>query len=344
MEAPAVQYVQTSDGYNVAYCVTGSGRPFVLMPEPFNHLHMIAASPTHQSLLKPLAERFRLVQYDGRGWGLSSRGLGPGHTTRDNFIDLEAVINRLGLERFVLYGGYFFGTTAADYAAKHPERVAALILWNIDLGPEPRAATVFIEDVRKQSFDLFLETFARTFYSYEDTASVIARMRESVDPGDLGPHDDPAWDIRATLRSVRVPTLVVARRTPTMNLEAAGKEVASLVPDARLVLFDDVAGGRYTNDGTTPGLVHAIDDFLASLPDAPPDRATTVAQPLADGLSAREAEVLRLLAGGRSNQQIAEALVISPNTVNRHVSNIYAKTGAANRAEAASYATRNGLA
>jgi len=343
MEAPAVRYLTTADGYNIAYAVTGSGRPFVLMPEPFNHLHMIASSPTHRSLLEPLAERFRLVQYDPRGYGLSSRGLGPGHTSRDNIIDLEALANRLGLERFVLYGPYFYGTTAADYAAKHPERVAALILWNIDLGPEPRAATVFIEDVRKQSFDLFLETFARTFYSYEDTGSAIARMRESIDPGDLGPHDDPAWDIQATLRSVRVPTLVVARRTPTMNLEAAGKEVASLIPDARLVLFDDVAGGRYTNDGSTPGLVHAIDDFLASLPGSPPDPATTTARALADGLSTREVEVLRLLAMGRSNAQIADELVISPNTVNRHVSNIYAKTGAANRAEAASYATRNGL-
>ena len=343
MEAPAVQYLTTADGYNIAYSVTGSGRPFVLMPEPFNHLHMIASSPTHRSLLEPLAERFRLVQYDPRNFGLSSRGLQPGHTNRHNIIDLEALVERMGLERFVLYGSYFYGTTAADYAAKHPERVAALILWNMELGPHPEV-DVFIEDVRERSWDLFLETFARTFYSYEDTASVIARMGASVDPDDFGLFDDPAWDVRATLRSVRVPTLVVARRTPTLNLEAAGKEIASLIPDARLVLFDDVAGGRYTNDGSTPGLIHAIDDFLASLPGSPPEPATTTARALADGLSSREVEVLRLLAMGRSNAQIADELVISPNTVNRHVSNIYAKTGAANRAEAASYATRNGLA
>jgi DNA-binding CsgD family transcriptional regulator len=341
MEAPPIQYVTTSDGYNIAYCVTGSGRPFVLMPEPFNHLHMIAASPTHRSLLDPLAERFKLVQYDPRGFGLSSRGLRSGHTIRDNIIDLEAVVDRLGLERFVLYGPYFYGTTAADYAAKHPERVEALILWNIDMG-SPRAANVFINDVATQSWDLFLETFARTFHSYEDTAAAIARMRASVEPADFGQHDDPAWDIRSMLPSVPVPTLVAARRTPTMNLEAAGKEVAALIPDARLVLFDDVAGGHYTNDGSTPGLVHAIDGFLASLPSTPSE--SSAARPLTDGLSAREAEVLRLLALGKSNAQIADQLVISPNTVNRHVSNIYAKTGAANRAEAASYATRNGIA
>jgi DNA-binding CsgD family transcriptional regulator len=62
------------------------------------------------------------------------------------------------------------------------------------------------------------------------------------------------------------------------------------------------------------------------------------------GLSGREVEVLRLIAAGHSNRAIAEALFISPNTVLRHVSNIFAKTGVANRAEAAAYATRKGLA
>jgi DNA-binding NarL/FixJ family response regulator len=61
------------------------------------------------------------------------------------------------------------------------------------------------------------------------------------------------------------------------------------------------------------------------------------------GLSEREVEVLRLVAAGRSNQQIADTLVISPNTVLRHISNIFRKTGAANRVEAASYASRHGL-
>jgi NarL family two-component system response regulator LiaR len=53
---------------------------------------------------------------------------------------------------------------------------------------------------------------------------------------------------------------------------------------------------------------------------------------------------LRLLAAGRRNQEIAEELVISINTANRHVSNIYAKIGAANRAEAATYAAQHGIA
>ncbi len=61
------------------------------------------------------------------------------------------------------------------------------------------------------------------------------------------------------------------------------------------------------------------------------------------GLTEREVEVLRLVAAGKSNREIGEALVISENTVIRHVSNIFTKAGVSNRVEAASYAARNRL-
>jgi class 3 adenylate cyclase/DNA-binding CsgD family transcriptional regulator len=63
-----------------------------------------------------------------------------------------------------------------------------------------------------------------------------------------------------------------------------------------------------------------------------------------DHISGREVEVLRLVAHGHTNQEIADELVISLNTVRRHVSNIFDKTGLANRAEAVSYAHRHDLA
>ncbi|MCH8910533.1 MAG: response regulator transcription factor [Chloroflexi bacterium] len=62
-----------------------------------------------------------------------------------------------------------------------------------------------------------------------------------------------------------------------------------------------------------------------------------------DGLSGREVEVLRLIAAGRSNQKIADDLFLSRYTVVRHVSNIFGKIGAGNRAEAATNANRHGL-
>ena len=62
-----------------------------------------------------------------------------------------------------------------------------------------------------------------------------------------------------------------------------------------------------------------------------------------DGLTPREVEVLRLIALGKSNREIAEELVVSLNTVFRHVSHIFSKAGATNRVEAAAYAARKHL-
>jgi len=74
----------------------------------------------------------------------------------------------------------------------------------------------------------------------------------------------------------------------------------------------------------------------------PPQRPIAPAFP--GNLSQREVEVLRLLAAGGSNHEIARALFLSPRTVQRHVANVYLKIGAHNRAEATAYALRHRLA
>jgi DNA-binding CsgD family transcriptional regulator len=81
-------------------------------------------------------------------------------------------------------------------------------------------------------------------------------------------------------------------------------------------------------------------------PEPPPVRPLTPADagPFPNGLSAREVEVLRLLAAGNTNRQIAAALVVSVATAERHIANIYAKIGARGRADATAYALRHGLA
>jgi DNA-binding NarL/FixJ family response regulator len=91
----------------------------------------------------------------------------------------------------------------------------------------------------------------------------------------------------------------------------------------------------------------ALDAITAYCPEAgsPPGVATVpeMGRPQFGGLSCREMEVLRLLAAGHSNHQIAHALCLSPRTVQRHVANIYLKIGAHCRAEATAYALDHGL-
>jgi DNA-binding NarL/FixJ family response regulator len=107
-------------------------------------------------------------------------------------------------------------------------------------------------------------------------------------------------------------------------------EVARLA-GAKLVSLD----GKSSYGDAEQGMV-AIEAFLASLPTEGPE-STPTATPR-EGLSFRELEVLRLLAAGKANQQIADELVISLNTARKHVANILDKTGTANRTEAAAYA------
>jgi DNA-binding NarL/FixJ family response regulator len=73
------------------------------------------------------------------------------------------------------------------------------------------------------------------------------------------------------------------------------------------------------------------------------DRPTAASAPLPDGLTEREAEVLALIARGRSNGEIAQELYVAEATVKTHVNRILAKTGARDRTQAAAYAHQHGL-
>ena len=101
-------------------------------------------------------------------------------------------------------------------------------------------------------------------------------------------------------------------------------------------------------------IIHALEEPATQeegeLTRRAPARGTSAAEDDAfpgsypDGLTAREAEVLRLLAEGRTNKQIAAELFLSVSTVQRHVANVYTKIGAHRRAQATAYALSKGLA
>jgi DNA-binding NarL/FixJ family response regulator len=84
---------------------------------------------------------------------------------------------------------------------------------------------------------------------------------------------------------------------------------------------------------------------LGAVPDAERVRALAApARALPRGLTAREAEVLKLVAAGRSNREIAVELVISEHTVARHLQNMFAKLDVSSRAAATAFAFEHGLA
>jgi NarL family two-component system response regulator LiaR len=113
------------------------------------------------------------------------------------------------------------------------------------------------------------------------------------------------------------------------------------------------ASGYLLKDSTPQELIHAIRDVYRGESPVDPSIAKKILRelqeppdlpPAKDALSVREVEVLRLVASGLSNQEIADDLVISEKTVRGHVSSILSKLHLANRTQAALHALREGLA
>ena len=103
----------------------------------------------------------------------------------------------------------------------------------------------------------------------------------------------------------------------------------------------DEARAIFARLGATPALARA--EVLASRDVASPPLDVRPASEERASLTAREGEVLRLIAAGRSNREIAEALCLSVRTVERHVEKLYRKIDAHGRADATAFAFRHHL-
>jgi len=340
MDAPPVQYVTTSDGQSIAYAVSGEGRPLVLIPSPFSH---IGAYWRRESWYRPwlqgLAARFRLIQFDARGQGLSSRGLPDTTSISDLERDLEAVMDVLNPGPAVLMGHGGSCHVAVRYAAAHPERISALILAATSVRNDAWSNALY-EGVVLESWESFLLSQGAASGTQTDVQETLARLNETVTQADflvrwraLRPSD-----LTNVLPRLRIPALVLHPRGFVGLPFDEAVQIAAALPNARLIPTEGASPYGELEQGMA-----AIEHFLAENA-APGDLDTGTREAMSDGLSGREIEVLRLVAAGKSNAQIAAELVISQNTVIRHVSNIFAKTGVANRTEAAGYARNHGLA
>ena len=160
-------------------------------------------------------------------------------------------------------------------------------------------------------------------------------------------------------------------RMPEMDGVEATRRIRATLPDIEVLVLttyaDDEsvfpalqagARGYLTKDASAEEIEQAIRALAAGrthLDPAIQQRLVTAvihaeplsrghAQALPDDLTPREAEVLKLIAAGLSNAEIAAALVVSSATVKTHVNHIFSKTGARDRAQAVRYAYQHGIA
>ena len=155
-------------------------------------------------------------------------------------------------------------------------------------------------------------------------------------PGSMpGPVDLGAvmMHLRGVLPNVPVPALVLHRRGDRTVPIGRGRELASLLPHGRFVPLNGDSHLPWKEDQRE--LFRALAGFLHN--DTAPEANG------ASPLSSRETEILRLVATGMSNREIATTLVLSEHTVHRHVANILRKLAQSTRAGAATHAMRVGF-
>jgi DNA-binding NarL/FixJ family response regulator len=269
--------------------------------------------------------------------------------------DLEAVIDQAGLAEVSLLGQYNSCPHVIAYAARHPERVKRMILfagsargWNAMSAKQTQALLSLIE----QDWDLFADSAAHQWMGWssgEAGRAVADGIREAVTPqiARATMQAASAADVTEQLPRVAAPALVLHPRDMTQIPVEVARSLAMDLPRGRLVLLEGARPVLFGEDFDE--VVSLVMDFFcdgiepAEAPPAGPAADISSALP-SDGLSRRELEVLRLVAAGETNAQIARRLGLSTHTVERHVANLYRKIGARGRADATAFAFRSGLA
>ena len=340
-----VRFCTTKDGIRLAYAVHGKGPPLVRVATWLTHLDHDWESPVWRHWLEALGERFTVVRYDERGCGLSDAQ--PGEPSISTWVgDLESIVEAAGLNDFALLGISQGAAVAVGYAAAHPERVTDLVLYGgyargrriRGQAREEEAVVAAIRAGWPASDPTFRKVFSALFLPngtseqmawYEDllristsdeTAVRLFKARGRVDVRGLAPE-------------VRARTLVIHARNDRVVPVEEGRLLAALIPDSRLILLESENHILLADEPAWRYFVTELDSFLG--PRDLPGRRATGAE-----LSARELEVLELVAAGLGNEAIAERLYISTRTVERHLSNIYAKLGVSGKAGRAAAAAR----
>jgi DNA-binding NarL/FixJ family response regulator len=223
----------------------------------------------------------------------------------------------------IVCGGFARGRARRDSVASAEENETLATLIRVGWGKSNAAfrrtfTTMFLPEGTPEQIEWFDDV--QRVSATPETASRIFAAR-----GDL--------DVTARAPEVDVPALILHAREDAVVPFAEGRLIAGLIPGARFVPLE---GRNHVLLETEPAwgeFLDSVDEFLGTAPAAP--------EPDPDwDLSAREEQILGLVADGLSNEAIADELVLSVRTVERHLSNSYAKLRVSGKAARAAAAAR----
>jgi pimeloyl-ACP methyl ester carboxylesterase/DNA-binding CsgD family transcriptional regulator len=316
-----------------------------------SHLQFDWESPVWRHFLADLGQFATIVRYDERGHGLSDWDV-EDFGLEARVGDLAAVIDDAGLDRFALMAMSQGGPVTIEYAARNPERLTRLMFYGSyaaampDPTPEELELSEAFEQMIKVGWARPDSVFRRVFTSLmiPDASEEQMRwlddlQRVAVSAGTAYASRQQRMRANATgrLPGLDVPTLVLHARGDRMNEFEKARILASGIPGARLVALESENHILLEDEPAWPVFVDEVRRFME------PDRMAIPASGVVEVgalLSGRELEVLRLVAAGRDNDEIAAELFLSVRTVERHLQNVYAKLGVGGKSARAAAVAR----
>jgi pimeloyl-ACP methyl ester carboxylesterase len=267
--APEVHYAVTDDGVDIAYWMLGEGPPLVYVPNLiWSHGRLQWEYPEIRRWYQRLARGRQIVRLDLRGTGSSQREI-ESYSISDVQRDVEAVVDRLGLDRFALFGDLNGGVVAMRYAAAHPRRVSRLVLWHPFANARgiegPKLSMLeSLQPLMGEDWETYTETRAHMGSGWSDGESAhryAALLRQCVEPEMARRSYEAirAADVTPWVPRIAAPTLVLHRRHFYFWDAQVSRDLAASIPDARLVVLDGAGSAPFLGDAD--GVVAAIEGF-----------------------------------------------------------------------------------
>ncbi|WP_027576478.1 adenylate/guanylate cyclase domain-containing protein [Bradyrhizobium sp. WSM1743] len=275
LDLPVTRYARSGE-LNIAYQTMGDGPiDLVIVPGMITHVEFLHEIPGYTDFLRRLAMFARVVTFDKSGQGLSDRAFGV-PSLEQRMDDIRAIMDDIGSTRAALLGCSEGAPISVMFAATYPQRTSHLILYGgfarFTAAPDypfirtEKELARRVEDIVAHwgtgtlASNISLPSLART----PDLISQLGKLeRLTFSPGALRAmyRQNALIDVRPVLSAVRVPTLVLHRRSDAAMPVENGRYLASRIPGAKFIEYGDCSD-HLIFAGDWPSLCGDIEEFV----------------------------------------------------------------------------------
>ncbi|MGY2908466.1 adenylate/guanylate cyclase domain-containing protein [Bradyrhizobium sp. URHC0002] len=264
---PVTRYAVSGD-VNIAYQTTGDGPvDIIIVPGVVSHVEFLHEVPGYTAFLRHLSTFARVVTFDKRGQGLSDRISGA-PSLEQRMDDVRAIMDDIGSHRAVLMGVSEGAAMSALFAATYPERVSQLILYGgfargADLWGSDSSMEKVLRRIKHWGNGGLIKGAMPSRAENLDAVNQFAKFeRLSASPGAYKAIVllNLLIDVRAILPTVRVPTLVLHRRTDALVSVEWGRDLAAQIPGAKFIEYPGSDHVYFSGD--VEAMLGDIEEFI----------------------------------------------------------------------------------